>query len=139
MQRSIPSNHLSSRNKEAPLTLSPHRPCPLNKLILNRQSQSLTRGRAIHIPPPPNSITPFLTRFLPIHHPRRPNRLPQRKEHRTPQKQRRLTNTLATLHTPEMVPRQRFTIVVVAEERSVEDLWDAGERGNLVGAGPAGV
>lgn len=37
-----------------------------------------------------------------------------------------------------MVPTQRLAVVVVSEQRGVEDLWDVGEAGDFVGSRAAG-
>lgn len=103
--------YLRHSNKEICLTLLPLHPRPLHQIIPHRQPQFLRRRRTIQLPRTlPN--TPQNT--LPIHFPRRLDSFPHRKKHRAPKEQRRFANPLATLHTAQMIPGKRVTLVVGA-------------------------
>lgn len=85
---------LSNSDQKPRLPFLPICSRPFHKFITHSQPQPLTRRRTIQIP---HSI--LASNTLPMHSPRRHNRLSERKEHSTTQEKRRLANALATLHT----------------------------------------
>lgn len=96
----------SNSRQEGYLAILLDRRRSLHQIIANRQSQPLASRRRIEPPLPRHNTRP-------VHAPCSFDRLPQRKKHRAPQEQWRLADALATLHTPEMVPAQVISVVVV--------------------------